>query len=466
MIKIPTGRPNTTTDVDITPDRSIIPKLGKGGYTLAQAIGELVDNAIEARVPNLQLHISIELSDRQIEVRDNARGMDREELAAAMRLAYRSAERGPGLGEFGIGMKAACMALGEKFTITSKPLDDETTYQSVFDENLWIKNGDWQRFPIFEVTNGLPTHGTLIAIERPRLSSIRVRAIGLREEFGVRYSPLFQEEGAIVKVNGVLCQPFRWRLHRDKRHDFELKLSSGNRITGWWGLLEEGSLGKYGFNLYNRGRLIRRYEKFGFTPHPDLAHLVGEIHLDSVPVTFSKREFIETSSEYEEAAELLTAYLEPAVKEARAYKLGQPAELPQRFLDQIHSNLSALSSLEEWPTLGVSFRILKVRSRPDGSFVADIQSNDRVITVSQRFIKGREDEPLLHSVVTEEGGLSVDLNSGHPVFSISKNRALLVAWAMIEALLLAALSPEKQRFIRSFLEDRDTLLGEMVRATR
>src|SRR5437667_11065955 len=94
------------TEVDITPDRSIIPKLGKGGYTLAQALGELVDNSIEAAIPGQPLRVDLGRTNNTIKITDNGRGMTKDELAAELRLAYRPNNKKTGVGKFGIGPKA------------------------------------------------------------------------------------------------------------------------------------------------------------------------------------------------------------------------------------------------------------------------------------------------------------------------------------------------------------------------
>ena len=465
MIKVSPGQP-TVTEVDITPDRSLIPKLGKGGYTLAQALGELVDNSLDARVVSNMLHVALELTDRRITVADDGSGMTAEQLAAAMRVAYRAPARKPTLGEFGIGMKAACMALGARFWIVTQPKDEGAAFRVDFDEESWIREGDWQHFPIQQIDYTHQSQGTTIVIENPRLRTLRMRGPEVREEFGVRYSPMLEKKEVIIRVNDALCQPYRWDLYENRRHQFDFKISNDATVGGWWGLLREGSLGKYGFNLYHRGRLIRRHEKLGFTAHPDLAHLVGEIHMDPVPVTFSKREFIETSPEFEEVIERLNEPLREAISAAKEFKLGQSAELPARFLSQIESNLVALASLKDWPDLEWPFRILSVRSRSDGSFEAEIQKGEAIVKVRQRFIKGIESEPLLRSVLSDENQVTVEVNSGHPVFYITKNRALLVSWAMVEGFLLSALEPTVRSTIRSFLARRDHLVGELVKASR
>jgi len=36
--------------IDITPDKTLFPKLGSSGYSIPQALAELIDNSIDARV--------------------------------------------------------------------------------------------------------------------------------------------------------------------------------------------------------------------------------------------------------------------------------------------------------------------------------------------------------------------------------------------------------------------------------
>ena len=50
---------------DITPDLSLMPKLGQSGYSSPQAIAELVDNSIDARISSKLLKINIKI-DRNI----------------------------------------------------------------------------------------------------------------------------------------------------------------------------------------------------------------------------------------------------------------------------------------------------------------------------------------------------------------------------------------------------------------
>ena len=47
------------TTIDITPDKSLIQKLGLVGYRTEQAIAELLDNSIDARILNVKEKIDV-----------------------------------------------------------------------------------------------------------------------------------------------------------------------------------------------------------------------------------------------------------------------------------------------------------------------------------------------------------------------------------------------------------------------
>ena len=60
-----------TEEIDITPDISLMPKLSFTGYSAPQAIAELVDNSIDARIEGLKLKVSVTIKKDSITVADN-----------------------------------------------------------------------------------------------------------------------------------------------------------------------------------------------------------------------------------------------------------------------------------------------------------------------------------------------------------------------------------------------------------
>ena len=94
-----------TKEINILPDRSLMPKIGQTGYSVSQAISELVDNSIDAREDGIALTVEIYLDDKKntIEVSDNGFGMNEQTAANSIKLAHSGKQNK--LGEFGLGLE-------------------------------------------------------------------------------------------------------------------------------------------------------------------------------------------------------------------------------------------------------------------------------------------------------------------------------------------------------------------------
>lgn len=143
--------------IDITPDKSLVKKLGMVGYRTEEAIAELIDNAIDARVDGRkeEIHVILDFAHRTLTVRDNGQGMDRNMLADAMTLARETGgkkRKNAALGRFGIGMKSACSSLGKSFSITTSKTKSDREYHIRYDEEKWLKDKSqkWESFGILE----------------------------------------------------------------------------------------------------------------------------------------------------------------------------------------------------------------------------------------------------------------------------------------------------------------------------
>ncbi len=113
----------------------------------------------------------------------------------------------------------------------------------------------------------------------------------------MRYRPFLEKDGVRIIVNGKACLPKK--LDLTERHGIDRVLPSGQRLYGWFGLMKESSqTGYYGFNTFRHGRMITCYDKIGFNPHATLARIVGELHMNHVPVTHDKRDFLRDSNQF------------------------------------------------------------------------------------------------------------------------------------------------------------------------
>lgn len=304
---------------DITPDKSLMKKLGMAGYRTTQALAELVDNSIDARIPDKLQKIAVRLDFKgmRIMVEDNGAGMDVRELTDAMTIAKEtqgsSNER---LGQFGIGMKSACSALGRRFEITTSK-GGGAEYHTKYDEKEWLsdeKQGRWNLGITATVDDNEGEgengrwHGTKITISNLSVPLYPNQVSILKENFGIRYSPYLESKQIALSINTVQCRPAEQDIEPGSAIELKVPLDFGVGITGHLALLKKRSIkGNYGIHLFWKGRLIKAFAKFGFRAHPENAKIIGSINLDHVPVNYTKSGFLEESGEYRDAVKKLAA---------------------------------------------------------------------------------------------------------------------------------------------------------------
>jgi hypothetical protein len=301
--------------IDITPDQSLMPKLGQSGYSVPQAIAELVDNAIDARMDGEGLRISLKIGKNEVSVADNGQGMDREEVQAAMVLG-RSSKKDQ-LGEFGLGLKTSCTSLGTAFSVTTSKAGVPFEYVIEYDENEWVQSDDLWKIKLEVAAREAEHHYTVIKVIGLRRYYPGM-ADNITRDLQRRFAPFIANGDVEITVNKKPCRPETHDLLEDSRQEFEIEDRLGHRVRGWYGLLKQGSnKGYYGFHTYRRGRMITTYDKIAIGEHPTISRIIGEIHLDEVPVTHNKREFIKTSEEYAAAVETLKAEFQELLRRAR-----------------------------------------------------------------------------------------------------------------------------------------------------
>jgi hypothetical protein len=126
--------------INIVPDRTLYDKLGQTGYSFSEAIAELVDNAIDARLDNQTVHIDITISSNSVIIEDDAKGMGEKEAMESIRLGS-SNKKGNYLGQFGLGLKSACNNIGSKFILFTTPIDSNFGYRLEFDKDDFQNSG-------------------------------------------------------------------------------------------------------------------------------------------------------------------------------------------------------------------------------------------------------------------------------------------------------------------------------------
>jgi len=328
----------TKKSFDITPDMSLMPKLGQSGYSTPQAVAELVDNSIDARIDNELLEINIKIDKNIISIADNGIGMNEDKLAKALTLAY--SEKTNKLGEFGLGLKTSCNSLGNRFEVVTSPSGKNKQFKVIFDQEEWLAGKRKWEIDIDSFQADVDHHFTIVKIEKLAKYWSQLAEV-LKNDFERRFAPFIDRGEIMIKVNGKKCNPKKHELIEGSKKEFEIIIDKGslkgNVIRGWYGLLKEGSnKGLYGFHTYRRGRMITTFDKIGIGEHPTISRIIGEIHLDFVPVTHNKKEFEKESEAYLISLEYLKEEFKDLLKEARK-KSGQ---------DKITTNVK--NELEIW----------------------------------------------------------------------------------------------------------------------
>ena len=431
-----------TTTVDITPDKSLMQKIGAVGYRTEQAISEFVDNAIDARLPGEaeRVNVSLDFVNRTITVSDDGRGMTLEELRRGLTIA--KGRGGPawvasGLGTFGIGLKSACAALGKSFTIVTSTEGSKTEYVVEYDEDKWLRDGDlgWGNFEVSTRPRTGAHRGTAISVSRLKVPLYPNQTTTFKKGFGLRYGEYLRSGQVQMYVNSRPCKAAGLNIEDGSRRDLKISLRNRNVVRGWIGLLKKRSIkGDYGIHLYKSGRLIRAFDKFGLRRHPEVARVVGELHLDHVPVNFYKSGFLTESPEYAECIDAFRMHPEvgqimrSATSEVASL---QPGSLVQSVLD--YAGGGAAGAPLARTGRGRSGRILKEAAGPysTGGGAGEFE----VV-----FRDGADDD-LYEIDMPGSGGESpcrIAINRKSPVFSAFSNPLFLVGMIRAESEILAS----------------------------
>lgn len=277
-------------DVNIQPDVSALRMFRSMSFTPWYALGEFVDNSITSAMknrdalvavngPDYRVRIQIDFPDatNDLVIKDNAAGISREEMQRALRMGKAPQDISVGLSRHGVGMKAAAFWWGARLEIKTYPLGEPHGWHTVVDVS---NEGDidasvrvtpipsrgfpgtevrvaglWQNTPVGRTKGAIKAY--LPSIYRAFLGggtgaveigcTLEYEGVPLRYEnpplLDAPYWPT-KEGPADGAPNGL------WR------REFETTLSTGKKVSGWYGILATLSRDKSGFFLHYRGKGI------------------------------------------------------------------------------------------------------------------------------------------------------------------------------------------------------------------
>lgn len=461
----------TTREIDITPHPSLVSKLGATGYRTYEAIAELIDNSIDAKLDSqlLKIKVKLDIRNKTIIVEDNGRGMDFETLKNAMTLAYVEKDKRDKLGVYGLGMKTACSSLGENFYTRTKPIGENKIYECSYKEKEWI-NGEknkWTTFPIDVKEDTVSTHGTSIKIEKLKVSLYSNLIGKFRKIFGIRYGPFLKSELLELWVNTLKCKSETPDIIAETKREFNLKLRSGNTISGWGALLKRRRGVNFGFNLYKNGRLIRMFDKslLGREAHSAISRVIGELDLDHVPTLYNKTDFLRESNEFEEVAAIFPEY--------EKFK-----DLKRDALQPIYAK--ELSELTKEKIKDITLNLLKQ--------VGDIEKNNYVFDFPQKFKKGRGEKILDYDLnllgkkekvviklvyfdnislkeIKLEKPTEILINQNSPAYLLAKNKTSFINSQIAESIAYI-IAKRKNLSIKDFLESSNKFVNASIMETK
>ncbi|MCH8562051.1 ATP-binding protein [Nesterenkonia sp. YGD6] len=315
-----------------------------------------VDNA--AQIDVLLPTARTERADAEVEVRDRGRGMSQEQLRKAVRAGWTGNDPFEQLGLFGMGFNVATARLGRVTEVLTTTAGESTWRGVRIDLDKIGDDFDVPEFTVPKddaTTHGTKIRVTRLDPDRYRYLAGRFEVI--QTKLGEIYSWLLENSKVNLRVNGKVVRPYTHCVWSDTRYvtygagrnqeqipaviridkqladaqackncghwqnlgNFECErcLNSSlevreRRITGWVGIQRYLDSNNFGIDFIRNGRKILVHEKSVFEwvdPNDSMTRqheypielpankgrIVGEIHLDHVPVDYKKDRF-ETSS--------------------------------------------------------------------------------------------------------------------------------------------------------------------------
>lgn len=411
------------------------------------AVLELVDNAVDDRIPGKLLTVNIFVSKDEISIRNiGGEGLGLEGLKDFFKWGI--SEKGSGrIGRYGVGGKGAMGYLGRSMEVTCSEPGSDIEYQ-VTDtaweqkigrdrvEHEWIKKPSVAPEGYFKVR----------VWHLKRNINHRV----LAEKLGDIYRPLLMDDSVSgqeravhiligsqevkpMPMNYLLDNPdLRPKLYQIGTPFGEIKLAAG--------IVAPDIRIKPGFRCYFGGRLISDAEFFGF-PTPDRLRqaqkLIGEAHLDFVPVTANKSDFDRGSIEWEDAFRRMTEVL---VGDWKAKLESLPMEQTVR-IDGFEKELARMVRRDLERIIGKEKLLARIREIEEEAEKTDDQTNKprrprttgiggerkpgirekyEQLTIPPIEIASLAEYNRPARIVLAQGRVALQINADHPLYQAAK----------------------------------------------
>jgi len=257
------------------------------------AVMELVDNALDSRLPRRPMRVELTMHPSSILVlSQGGEGMGPRDLERRYLRWGASPKRGKNLlGQYGQGGKAAIGHLGSRFTVEASRPNDTVAWRFA-DHNY----RDRSRLKTYELETVARRSDADMGYVRIRIDGVdkRVDIRRLGQRLGETYRPLLESPALAIMLNGSPVPSAA--LTALERRPFRVR-ANGAFLTGWFGIADlEQQTPDFvpGLRCYKLGRLITHGEYFGHAGparSPGMARLIGEVEIGHVQLTMNKSDF-------------------------------------------------------------------------------------------------------------------------------------------------------------------------------
>lgn len=329
------------------------------------------------------------LEEGVVAIRDNGRGMTLEQVRNSARAGYTGNDPISHLGLFGIGFNVSTAKIGGLTRFLTTRSGDPEWVGVEIDVDHMSENF---RAPVIREPKDAPSdHGTRVEVRRLTPFAVWLTRPGnqtrLRDMLGEIYSYLLDEQSFCLRVNTIDVKPWRhcvWDASRTVTRDgdairavIKIKKKFGERavcrvcgawqhvgnkecdecesrdlevrdrvVHGWLGISRNLDSRQYGVDFLRNGRKILRFDKGIFQwREPDdpggegeieypietpanQGRIVGEIHLDHVPVTYTKNAFDTSDRSWAQALRVIRGEGPLLPRKAKAEGYDQPNDSP------------------------------------------------------------------------------------------------------------------------------------------
>src|SRR5579859_2660827 len=259
----------------------------------ADAVMELVDNAVDSRLPKSPLAVEITVHPQSLVVSaSGGEGMGIREIERNYLRWGGSPKRGRQLlGQYGQGGKAAIGHLGKRFTVEASRPGDEMAWR--FTDDDYRDRSRLKTYELLETPKRTPTEVGYVRIRVDEIDK-RIDVRRLAQRLAETYRPLLERQQLRLTLDRSEINPSPLSL--SERRAFAIN-TGGARLRGWVGLSDpEHPSGGWvpGIRCYRLGRLIADGEFFGHpgpATLPAMVRLMGEVDMPNVALTMNKTDF-------------------------------------------------------------------------------------------------------------------------------------------------------------------------------